>query len=78
MFPEGGCAVSSYFEEETRGDWFDRLDEVFANKETANDEGRAGADPLSRVRAVSVVEIVVSILLSVKFPLTFEGLPPGR
>ena len=71
MFPEGGCAVSSYFEEETRGDWFDRLDEVFANKEMADDEGRAGADPLSQVRAVSVVEIVVLILLSIKFPLTF-------
>ena len=37
VLPEGCRAILSGFEEEMRGDWFYRLDEMLADGETADD-----------------------------------------
>jgi len=76
VFPEGGCTISSDFKEELWWDWFDKLDKVFMDEETADNEVGTGADPSLWVRAVSVVETVVLIFSCIEIPLSFERLPP--
>lgn len=55
MPPEWRCSISFDLKEEERGDRVNRLDEVFADKETALVEMRAGAHPLLRVWSVFFV-----------------------
>ena len=76
MSPEGGCPVSSDFKEEMWGDRFDGLDKMLADEEAADNEVGTCADPSLWVGVVSVIKIEVLVLLRIKFPLTFERLPP--
>jgi hypothetical protein len=55
MRVEGGGPIPFHFEEELWADWVYRLDEMLADQEAADNEVRASADPMLRIRAVLVV-----------------------
>ena len=78
MGPEWCRLVTGDFKEESWGDRVYRLDEVFAEEESACAEVRAGAYPFARIWLVFGVEWHGDRCFCTPFPFVLEQFTPGR
>ena len=78
MGPEWCRSVTGDFKEESWGDRVYRLDEVFAEEESACAEVWAGAYPFAQIRLVFGVEWHGDRCFCTLFPFALERFMPGR